>query len=69
MMVFGNRKRMVHKPKPAFLGEARIPPEHDKYPIPEGKPDCLDGLAFVQTGLGRYLTAQEISDLIFDHGG
>ena len=65
----GNRKRIIHKPKPSFLGEPRVPPEHGKHPIPEGKPDCLNGLIFVQTGLGKCLTAQEISDMIFDHGG
>lgn len=67
--VSGNRKRIIHKPKPSFLGEPRVPPEHGKHPIPEGKPDCLNGLIFVQTGLGKCLTAQEISDMIFDHGG
>ena len=51
------------------MGPARDPPEHGKLAIPEGKEDCLDGLVFVVTGLSKYLTAQEISDLIFDHGG
>ena len=60
---------MIHKKKPAWLGEARDPPEHGKIPIPKGDPHCLDGLVFVITGLNKYLTAQETSDLIYDHGG
>ena len=63
------RKRIIHKKKPAWLGEARDPPEHGKKPIPKGDPHCLDGLVFVITGLNKYLTAQETSDLIYDHGG
>lgn len=63
------RKRIIHKPKPAWMGPPRDPPEHGKLTIPEGKEDCLDGLVFVVTGLSKYLTVQEISDLIFDHGG
>lgn len=63
------RKRIIHKPKPAWMGEPRVPPEHGTHPIPKGKEDCLDGLVFVVTGLSKCLTVQEISDLIFDHGG
>lgn len=63
------RKRIIHKPKPSWMGPPRDPPEHGKLTIPQGKEDCLDGLVFVVTGLSNYLTAQEISDLIFDHGG
>ena len=63
------RKRIIHKPKPAWMGPPRDPPEHGKLTIPQGKEDCLDGLVFVVTGLSKYLTVQEISDLIFDHGG
>lgn len=63
------RKRIIHKPKPDWLGGNREPPEHGTKEIPEGKPDCLAGKVFVITGLNKCLTPQETSDLIFDHGG
>lgn len=67
--VKNGRKRIIHKPKPAWMGPPRCPPHQGELAIPEGKEDCLDGLTFVVTGLSKYLTVQEISDLIFDHGG
>lgn len=55
--------------RPRWLQTDREPPQHGMKPIPTGKPDCLKGLIFVQTGLNESLTREEMSKLITQYGG
>ena len=47
----------------------REPPQHGMKPIPIGKENCLEGLAFVLTGLNESLTRDEMTSLISKYGG
>lgn len=55
--------------RPKWLGPERDPPQHGSKPIPEGKPQCLEGIVFVLTGLNESLTREEMSELISRYGG
>ena len=55
--------------RPKWLGPERDPPRHGSKPIPEGKPQCLEGIIFVLTGLNESLTREEVSELISRYGG
>lgn len=55
--------------RPRWLGPERDPPRHGSKPIPEGKPQCLEGIIFVLTGLNESLTREETSELISRYGG
>ena len=55
--------------RPKWLGPERDPPKHGSKPIPIGKPNCLEGIIFVLTGLNESLTREETSELIKQYGG
>lgn len=55
--------------RPKWLGPERDPPQHGSKPIPEGRPNCLEGNLFVLTGLNESLTRDEMTDLITKYGG
>lgn len=55
--------------KPRWMSTPKDPPKHGSKPIPHGKPDCLEGVVFVLTGLNESLTREEMSNLIQQYGG
>ena len=55
--------------KPRWMAATKDPPKHGSKPIPRGKPDCLEGMIFVLTGLNESLTREEMSNLIQQYGG
>ena len=55
--------------KPRWMSATKDPPKHGSKPIPRGKPDCLEGIVFVLTGLNESLTREEMSNLIQQYGG
>lgn len=55
--------------KPRWMSTPKDPPKHGSKPIPRGKPDCLEGMIFVLTGLNESLTREEMSNLIQQYGG
>ncbi|KAL0436231.1 UNVERIFIED_CONTAM: Replication factor C subunit [Sesamum radiatum] len=51
------------------FGERKDPPHKGEKEVPEGAPDCLDGLTFVISGTLDSLEREEAEDLIKRHGG
>ncbi|XP_041991381.1 replication factor C subunit 1 [Salvia splendens] len=51
------------------FGERKDPPHKGEKEIPEGAPDCLNGLTFVISGTLDSLEREEAEDLIKRHGG
>ncbi|KAL1493979.1 hypothetical protein ABEB36_009657 [Hypothenemus hampei] len=50
----------LHRPGPKHHGEKEYP---------KGKPDCLQGLIFLRTGVLDSLEGEEFQNLVTDHGG
>ncbi|XP_041994326.1 replication factor C subunit 1-like isoform X1 [Salvia splendens] len=51
------------------FGERKDPPHKGEKEVPEGAPDCLNGLTFVISGTLDSLEREEAEDLIKRHGG
>ncbi|WJX43916.1 replication factor C subunit 1 [Trifolium repens] len=51
------------------FGERKDPPHKGEKEVPEGAPNCLDGLTFVISGTLDSLEREEAEDLIKRHGG
>ncbi|KAG9445235.1 hypothetical protein H6P81_016575 [Aristolochia fimbriata] len=51
------------------FGERKEPPNKGQKEVPEGAPDCLQGLTFVISGTLDSLEREEAEDLIKRHGG